>query len=173
MAARQAVRLWLVAATLGLDVGERRIGVALGDPTGLLASPLTAIARRDDRSAIEAIQRLAIEHGVNTIVVGLPLAGSGALSAQALRVRAFGRKLRAIPGVQVVFWDERYSTAEAAARLAEVRRSGRGGQSPRRREAARRRLDAAAAAVMLQDYLDQQRARRSCVSPSSSSCSWP
>ena len=148
-----------LAATLGLDVGERRVGVALGDPTGTLATPLTTIGRTSDRAAIEAIADLARQHGAGVLVVGLPLGIDGTLSRQAARVAAFGRKLRAIPQVRVVFWTERYSTATAGEALAAARPARRAPlRSPRRREAARRRLDAAAAAVILQDYLEHQRA---------------
>ena len=145
--------------SLGLDVGERRVGVALGDALGILATPLTTLIRESDKAAVAAIGELAAAHGAQFLVVGLPLTHEGALSAQAVRIRAFARKLRAIPQTRVVFWDERHTTVSAAERLDETRggRPRRAEPSPRAREAARRRLDAAAAAVMLQDYLDQKR----------------
>ncbi|MBI3973490.1 MAG: Holliday junction resolvase RuvX [Chloroflexi bacterium] len=143
-----------MGATLGLDVGERRIGVAVGDPSGSLASPLTTVMRTSDRAAVEAIGQLAATHGADMIVVGLPLQEDGSPSPQAARTQAFARKLRAIPGRQVVFWDERYTTVDATERLTATRSNVARASSGRRREAARRRLDAAAAAVMLQDYLN-------------------
>jgi putative Holliday junction resolvase len=161
-----------MAVALGLDVGERRIGVARSDGWGLLATPATTVLRRSDREAVAAIGRLAEEAGATTLVVGLPLGEGGEMTAQAQRVAAFGAKLRALPGVEVVFWDERFSTVEAGDRLRAsaaggavaapgetqpARRSGRRPEpGPWRREAARRRVDAAAAAVILQEFLDQQ-----------------
>jgi putative Holliday junction resolvase len=142
---------------LGLDVGERRIGVAKSDPTGLLASPLTTVLRPSDRDAVNSIGHLAQEHGATLLVVGLPLGREGELTDQAERVRAFGRKLRAVPETRVVFWDERFSTETAQEALHMHRHPRRGEPSARRREADRRRLDAAAAAVILQDYLDRMR----------------
>jgi putative Holliday junction resolvase len=147
-----------MAVALGLDVGERRIGVAASDATGLLASPLTTIIRTSDTEAMQEIGRLAAERAADVLVVGLPLDGEGAMTAQAQRIHAFGRKLRALPGLRVVFWDETLSTATATGYLAEGGRGQAQARSARQREAARRRLDAAAAAVILQEYLDQQRA---------------
>jgi putative Holliday junction resolvase len=147
-----------MAVALGLDVGERRIGVAASDATGLLASPLTTIIRSSDPAAVQEIGRLAAEHDAEVLVVGLPLNREGALTPQAQRIHAFGRKLRALPGLRVIFWDETLSTATAAGYLAEGGIGEGQARSARRREAARRRLDAAAAAVILQEYLDQQRA---------------
>jgi putative Holliday junction resolvase len=150
---------------LGLDVGDRRIGVARSDPWGLLATPVTAVLRTSDRDAVAAIGRLAAAEGASLLVVGLPLGADGSLTAQAERVTAFGRKLQALAGIRVVFWDERHSTAEAGRRLRRAvpgqddgagRKGGGPPPSARAREAARRREDAAAAAVILQDYLDQQ-----------------
>jgi putative Holliday junction resolvase len=148
-----------VPVCLGLDVGERRIGVAVGDPTGTLATPLTTVIRTSDQDAIAALRQLVEAHDAEVIVVGLPLTEEGRTSDQSARMAAFGRKLRAIRNARVVFWDERHSTATAGARLSagRTKRSGPS-HSARRREARRRQLDAAAAAVILQDYLDDQRA---------------
>jgi putative Holliday junction resolvase len=160
-----------MAVALGLDVGERRIGIARSDGWGLLATPATTLLRTSDREAVAAIGRLAGEAGATVLVVGLPLGEGGEMTAQAQRVAAFGAKLRALPGVEVVFWDERFSTVEAGDRLRASEAGGtaaapggqtarRSGRRPvpgaRRREAARRRVDAAAAAVILQEFLDQR-----------------
>ena len=149
---------------LGLDVGERRIGVAKSDPTGLLASPLTTILRESDGQSVEAIASLAQEHGAAQLVVGLPLDAAGEMTEQAERVAAFGRKLRAVRGSRVVFWDERHST-ETAEESLRADRPRRGAPTARRREAERRRIDAAAAAVILQDYLDHQRSADASLPP--------
>ena len=99
---------------LGLDVGERRIGVARSDGWGLLATPMTAVLRTSDRAAVEAIARLAHDAGAGLLVVGLPLDERGQLTPQAQRSAAFARKLGSLPGMQVVFWNERYSSARGS-----------------------------------------------------------
>src|ERR1044071_7661783 len=154
-----------MTVVLALDVGERRIGVARSDGWGLLATPLTRVMRTSNRDALAAISALIAREGAAVLVVGLPLGDAGQPTAQSERVAAFGRKLRALPGVEVVFWNERHSTAVAGERLREGRprgnASGRAGHRPSpsrwRREASRRQEDAAAAAVILQEFLDQQR----------------
>jgi putative holliday junction resolvase len=164
-----------MAVALGLDVGERRIGVARSDSWGLLATPLTTIVRQSDRMAVDAVTHLVATEGATHLVVGLPLSVTGSTTDQAQRIAAFARKLRARSQVPVVFWNERYSTAIAAERLREmdVLQTGAGDADGRpgaprrvaarpppsryRREQARRREDAAAAAVILQDFLDQNR----------------
>jgi putative Holliday junction resolvase len=131
--------------TLCLDVGERRIGVALSDPEGRLASPLGVIVRRGAARDFEQVAQLVRQHGVERVVVGLPRTLAGELGPQARRVQRWAERLRAHLPVPLVYWDERYSTVEATRRLA--------ASGSRRRTA----LDAAAAAVILQDYLDTAR----------------
>ena len=136
---------------LGLDVGERRIGVALCDEFGLLASPLTTVrvGRRDgERRALEEIAALARERAVELVVVGLPTSLRGTEGPQAQAVRAFAERLAPHLAVPIEFWDERFTTAEAERTMI-----ARG----LKREQRRARIDAAAAAIMLQDYLDTRR----------------
>lgn len=114
--------------------------------------------RSSDAEAVATLRALAQEHAAGVVVVGVPLSESGERTEQTARIEAFGRKLRALPGARVVFWDERLSTATASQMLAAGRAGVTHAYSAQRREAARRRLDAAAAAVILQDYLDQHRA---------------
>ena len=133
---------------LGLDVGERRIGVALSDPTGSLASPLMALDRRAKRRDMAAVLDLAKQHGVEGIVVGLPISLDRRLHAQGQAVQAFARALSKASPVPVETWDERFSTAEAEQMLREA------GREPSRD---RGRVDATAAAVILQRYLDARR----------------
>ena len=133
---------------LALDIGARRIGVALSDPTGLLASPLTALSAQGRKRDVAAVLDLAREHGVDGIVVGLPVSLDGELHGQGRTVAAFAKALAAESPVPVETWDERFSTAEAEALL---RQSGR---QPSRE---RGRVDAAAAAVILQGFLDARR----------------
>lgn len=148
---------------LGLDVGDRRIGVAVGHADVRLALPLTTIIRNSDRAALAALQTIVKEHDAEAVVVGLPLHADGSTSEQSRRTEAFARKLRALPKVRVVFWDERFSTSTAGQLLAPATRGG-APHTAKRRETDRRRLDAAAAAVILQDYLDQQPAENPCAS---------
>ncbi len=134
---------------LGLDVGTRRTGVALSDPTGTLASPLTTLPRRDDDAQdLDTITALAREHEVEAIVVGLPVSLDGKLHGQGREIAAFIDRLRCVSPVPVAEWNEQFTTAEAERLL---RQSGR--KPSRDRE----RVDAVAAAVILQDYLDAHR----------------
>ena len=135
---------------MGLDVGERRVGVAIGDELGMISSPLTTVQRRDGDLA--ELRDLAIAKGVGRLVVGLPTGLSGREGPQAAVVRQFADALEAAvgPEIPVVFWDERLTTAVAERTLHE---SGRW----RRRQ--KGDVDAVAAAVILQGYLDACRAR--------------
>ena len=146
---------------LALDPGERRIGVALSDELGILASPLCILQRRGPERA-SAVAALVREHGAIEIVVGFPRTLRGEIGPQARRVERFVEELRGAVDVPVRLWDERYSTAEATARLAATRKPSAG----RRTRAAPPHVDAVAAAVILQEYLDSRR------SSSSSSPSW-
>lgn len=130
---------------LGLDIGERRIGAALSDPTGLIASPLAVIPRPTDEGAIQAIMALAEEHEVEGIVAGLPLTLRGEIGPQARAVQDFLDKLSPHLSVPLLTWDERFSTTIAERAMLEAGLS---------REERRRRRDTVAAVVILQSYLD-------------------
>ena len=137
---------------MALDVGDRRIGVALSDPSGMLASPLTTINRTlSVDEDITAILELARKQGAGEIVVGIPKPLAGGSSPQTKATDRFYRALAAKSSVPVKRWDERLSTVEAERRLIEA------GVEPSREKG---RVDAAAAAVILQSYLDRPRARR-------------
>ena len=133
---------------LGLDVGESRIGVAIGDPTGTIASPIAAIQRRNPEKDMKAVVRLVEEHRAKAVVVGLPLSLSGRVGPQARLVRQFIQALRRESPVPVHPQDERFSTVEAERLLRES------GQQPSRNKGLR---DSASAAVILQSYLDSLR----------------
>ena len=128
---------------LGLDVGDARIGLALSDPTGMLASPFGFVERGS--TDLADIVRLAEENEVVEIVVGMPLSMSGDSGAQAGKVRGFIRELKSKTDLPIRTVDERLSTVQAQGMLH---------QSGRRRRGDRGQLDAAAAAVILQVYLD-------------------
>lgn len=142
---------------LGIDFGERRIGLALSDPTATIARPWQTLERRGSDEAVVAevadlIRRLAADDdGLATIVLGLPSRLDGSPDAITERVRVFAGALRARVAQPIVFQDERLSSHEAERRLALTERDWR-----RRKRA----LDAASAAVVLQDYLDGLADRR-------------
>ena len=141
---------------IALDVGDRRIGVAISDPTGMLASPLTVIERNGaaDMAAADAVIALALEHSAGEIVVGIPYLMSGRTGSQARITLEFADALAALADIPVRRVDERLSSAQAARMLAQAggageRKGGRGhGNS------GKGRIDAAAAAVILQAYMD-------------------
>lgn len=132
---------------LALDYGERRIGVALSDPTRTIASPLTTLARRaGKRPPWPEIRRLIEEHEVAEVVVGLPLALSGEEGEWAREVRDFGAEVERRTGLPVHFVDERLSSVQA-------QRAVRGIGLKKSAREEKERIDAAAAAVILQSYL--------------------
>ena len=133
---------------LALDYGLRRIGVAVSDPTGTLASPVTTLKRRaGKRPPISGILDLGSEFGVHGFVVGLPLEESGGENEWTAEVRTFGRRLGARSGLPVHFVAERYSSLEAEARIRSI-------GLRRKAKEDKARIDAGAAAIFLQDWLD-------------------
>lgn len=135
---------------MGLDVGERRIGIAIADELGLIASPLAIVERRS--GDLDEIRSLAMARNVDRLVVGLPTGLSGREGPQAAAVRTFAAELADAIGdnVAISFWDERLTTMVAERALRE--------RGPRRGKG-KERVDAIAAAVILQGYLDSRRAR--------------
>lgn len=130
---------------MALDYGERRIGVAISDPTRTLAQPLETVTG-SPRAALERIARLVVEHEVDRIVVGLPLLLDGTAGAQARLARSFGERVERETGVAVEFVDERLSSAEARRVLRDA------GVSSRKQ---RGRTDPIAAALMLRTWLER------------------
>jgi putative Holliday junction resolvase len=133
---------------LGLDPGERRIGVAMAVPGASLALPLTVLDATGDWQA--ALAQLVAEHGVAGIVVGLPVSLSGSEGAAAARAREFAAAVGERLGLPVHLVDERLSTVAAGRALAEA--GARGRRAARKRGA----VDRSAAAVILQTWLDSQ-----------------
>ncbi len=130
---------------LALDVGARRIGVAVGSTDVRLASPLGVIPRGKLADEAARIRKFGDEYAVERIVVGLPRELDGTIGAQAQVVLNYAARLEPLLTWPIEFQDERYSTAEALSK----RRAG--GMSDKR---GRTTIDAVAAAVILQDYLD-------------------
>ena len=146
---------------VALDVGEARIGVAICDPTGTLASPYTTLhISRDEQQIWRAIHQVIDETEAEGLVVGLPVSLDGQLHAQGQRVQSFAKRLQEHFSIPLTLWDERFSTVEAQRLLAE-RRQDEGGKHQKRggqrRTQSKRRgiheIDALAATVILQDYL--------------------
>lgn len=134
---------------LGLDIGTDRIGVALSDETGLIAQPLTVIASGGRESEwIEEVKELVEAHEVGAVVIGAPMSLSGQERGKsAIMARKAGQKIEAATGVSVIYWDERFTTAQAERVLvgARVRRNKR-----------RQVVDKVAASIILQSFLDAQ-----------------
>jgi putative pre-16S rRNA nuclease len=133
---------------LALDVGNRRVGVAVSDELGLTAQPVLTLERkRNPRDDLRSLARLCRRFGVAGIVVGNPLTLEGQAGPQAGKVQAFAAELGALTGLPIHLWDERLTTHEAHQRLYEAGRP---------RQAHRRVVDQVAAAMILQEFLERQ-----------------
>jgi putative Holliday junction resolvase len=145
---------------LGVDLGERRIGIAVADGDGGRALPLTTLRRAAtiDGDAV-AIRRLIAEQGAVELVVGLPLEAAGGEGRQAALTRAWVEAIGPLVGLPIVLRDERLTSHLAEERLGPMKR-GRSGGPPSRtqRDAHRARVDREAAAIILQDELDARSA---------------
>ncbi len=131
--------------TLGLDYGNRRIGVAVSDPLGLTAQPLSAIAREGDRKDIVSIGRRAAELGATSVVLGLPLLMNGDEGPAAVRAREFGARIEKELSLPVTMWDERMTTVQSERHLID---------SGVRRERRKELRDSLSAMFLLQSVLD-------------------
>lgn len=140
-----------VSRILGLDHGERRIGVAVSDELGLTAQPLLTIQHTNRRNDLRSIGRLLCRHNCAEIVVGWPIHLSGDRSARAVTVEKFAEALRKEFGLPVHLWDERLSTAEAHRHLDAVGRSARDRKGV---------IDQIAATLILQSWLDTREVSR-------------
>jgi putative pre-16S rRNA nuclease len=150
-------------AILGIDLGERRIGLAIAQPGGLSARPLATVNRaRSLQPADDAatLARIAREHAVSELVVGLPLEASGIEGPMAEAAATWAKGVAKVLGLPVTLRDERLSSHVAESRLGPMPR-GRSGGPPSRtqRDRYRGRVDREAAAIILQDELDARHAR--------------
>ena len=135
---------------LGIDFGERRVGVAVSDPTGTLASPLPTLKRRaGKRPPLGALAALVEEYEVGALVMGLPLTPRGEESEWTRAVREVGEALARRTGLPVHFVDERFTSVRAE-------RAVRGIGLPKKKREEKERVDAAAAVLILQAWLDRQ-----------------
>lgn len=131
---------------IGIDYGEKRIGVAKSDPLGLLAHGITTIEwDRDIEKPINQIQQIVIQHNVEKIVLGLPLNMDDTEGEKAIKVRDFADLLKKRLNIPVEFYDERLSTVEAHDIIhMQGKKTGKN----------KKRIDMVAACVILQSYLD-------------------
>jgi putative holliday junction resolvase len=142
---------------LALDVGERRIGVAVSE--GRLAVPLVIIEHQSRAADLERVAAIAKEQEVSTVVVGLPVGMSGAEGEQAKRTRRFAEGLARRLAVPIVYQDERLSSAQVAgAAGGRIERSSSSRRPPHTPRTSRPRIDDLAATVILQAYIDGGRA---------------
>ena len=132
---------------MGLDIGDKRIGVALSDPGGILASPFTIIERTGEEEDIRAVIDIIEQREVSKIVAGLPRLMSGKVGEQAVKVEVFVEQLRRHVQIPIELRDERLSTVSARRLM----------QSTGRKTKKKPRYDDAAAAVILQAYLEEGR----------------
>jgi putative Holliday junction resolvase len=133
---------------LGLDIGERRIGVAVSDPTGKVATPLTVLDARALARDASPLRRLVADYEPAVLVVGLPLTLAGEEGRQAATVKATVRRLVAPLGIPVAYHDERLSSTAANRAMADA------GADERSRRGS---VDMVAASLLLQSYLDSNR----------------
>jgi putative Holliday junction resolvase len=135
---------------LGLDVGDKKIGVSLSDPTLSIAQGLTLYRRASLEEDVEELKRIVQEHEVGEIVVGLPRNLNGTIGTRAQKVMGLADRIRESVAIPVTLWDERFSTNEAhrVFDMAEVRHKKR-----------RPYLDIMASQIILQGYLDARSAR--------------
>ena len=135
---------------LALDLGKKRIGLALSDPLGITAQGLETMEREGRRDDVETLRRLTVQHGVTMILMGDPIHMSGAAGRQSEYTREFARELEYKTGIPVKFWDERWTSREAERTL-----RGSGIATGARKPA----IDRLAAVILLQSYLDSAAAQ--------------
>ena len=133
---------------LGLDVGSRRIGIAISDPLGITAQGLETLQRRNKRQDLAALERVIREYAVREIVVGLPLRMSGAEGTQSAKMQGFAEDLRKRFRLPVHLWDERLTSAEANRLLRETELSI---------EKRAKAVDRMAAILILQGWMEGRR----------------
>ncbi|HEY8464862.1 MAG TPA: Holliday junction resolvase RuvX [Bacillota bacterium] len=132
---------------MGLDLGEKRIGIALSDPLGLTAGGHSYRKRSTLKADVAFFQQFMADHEVEGVVIGLPLNMNGTVGPAVVKARCFGESLHNATGKPVVFWDERLTTCAAQRLLIEADLS---------RSKRRQQVDKLAAVLILQNYLDSK-----------------
>jgi putative Holliday junction resolvase len=135
---------------LAIDPGSVRLGLALSDPSGIIAQPLTVLKRRSPPEDLAAPQDLVLKHQVEVILIGLPRLMNGTLDVAARDAQSFGRQVAERTGLPVEYWDERLTSVAAERHLI---------AQGKRREKRRAEIDQTAATLLLQGYLDYKAQR--------------
>lgn len=138
---------------LGIDYGSRRVGLSLSDPLGITAQPVDAV--KNDDTIWPVLKEIIRRQQVDLIVVGMPLNLKGQKARKAEEVERFIDTLKAETGVNVLTWDERFTTSMAQQTLLEM-------GTKRKERRAKGRVDSMAAAIILQSFLDSTKHSRSC-----------
>jgi len=133
-----------MSVVVAVDFGEKRIGLATSDATGVLATPRVTLPRKSDAAAVEALARFCRDEESDLVVFGIPRSPDGVESPFAARIRSFARRFARESGLEVRFHEETLTSDEASRRLP--------------RGAPREDVDRTAAAVLLEDYLEHARA---------------
>jgi putative holliday junction resolvase len=135
---------------LAIDPGTVRLGLALSDPSGTIAQPLSVLVRRSEAEDLKALAELVERHAVELIVIGLPRLMNGRLDAAAQQAQAFGAQVARATGRPVAYWDERLTSVAAERYLID---------QGKRRSKRRQEVDRMAATLLLQGYLDYRSGR--------------
>ena len=130
---------------LGIDYGTKRVGLALSDPLGVIAQPLTVLEPQSIPDLLAEIRHLVEQHSIKTIVIGIPIRANGTERGFSQKVREFGEVLASDLDIEVVYWDERFSTQQAERAMREARLTSR---------EMRGKTDSVSASLVLQTYLD-------------------
>jgi putative Holliday junction resolvase len=144
----------LYQRVLGIDFGSERVGLSLSDPLGIIAQPIDAL--KNDSTLFVQLQQLSIRENVKLIVVGMPFNLKGQIAQKADEVQKFIELLKAKLGVEVVTWDERFTTTIAHKTMLTM------GTKRKERQKKDGRIDSMAAAIILQGFLDSTKHSRSC-----------
>ena len=136
---------------MAIDYGDARTGIAISDPTGLLAGYTTVIHSRKSEVVAEEIARLVKEHGVEELVMGFPRNMDGTEGPRAELYRAFAGRVEEATGLKPVLWDERRTTVDAHRILQQA------GKNAKKRK---KTVDAVAASLILEGYLDYKRLQK-------------
>ncbi|MEO6797582.1 MAG: Holliday junction resolvase RuvX [Candidatus Dormibacter sp.] len=137
---------------LAIDPGSRRLGLALSDPSGTVALPLSVLTRRSEPEDLKELGRIVRQNEVELVLVGLPRMMDGSIDTAARSAQAFGAEVGRVTGVPVEYWDERLTTVAAERFLIE---------QGKRRSQRRQHVDRVAATLLLQGYLDYRGSRGS------------
>ena len=130
---------------LGLDLGDRTIGVAVCDPLGYTAQGITTIRRKKEETDIEELKKICAQYNVEKIVLGLPKNMNGTVGPQGEKAKEFGEKIKGILNLDIILWDERLTTVAATRAMLEADMS---------RSKRKSIVDKVAATYILQGYLD-------------------